>query len=91
MTIEEIQKQIVELQKIVESIQSQKLEISRHFTGEYFKPYRGKQYRRMESENVPIWEFFCEINGEWIVLTGNDVNLLEETYCNECITSTTKS
>jgi len=91
MTIEEIQKQIVELQRIVESMQIQKLEVSRHFTGDYFKPYRGKQYRRMESENIPIWEHFCDKSGEWTVVSSDEVELLEDTYCSECVTPVKKS
>lgn len=91
MTIEEIQKQITELQKIVESMQKQKMEISRHFTGDYIKLYKGKQYRRMESENIPIWEYFSEEDSRWIIESEVESEKLEEVYCNDCVHSKLKT
>jgi hypothetical protein len=85
VTIEEVQKQIEELQKIVNSMKEPRMEISRNFTGEYFKPYRGKQYRRMESDGIPIWEYFWDVKRDWVMLENQEVEELEEIYIRDCI------
>jgi len=45
----------------------------------------------MESENIPIWEHFCDKSGEWTVVSSDEVELLEDTYCSECVTPVKKS
>lgn len=84
VTLEQIQKQLAELQKIVDSMKEPKLEVSRQFTGEYFKPYGGKQYRRMESDNIPIWEYFWDAKRDWVPLEKSETEELEETYIRDC-------
>jgi hypothetical protein len=85
VTIEEIKKQLSDLQKIVDSMKEPKIEVIRSFTGEYFKPYNGKQYRRMESENIPIWEYFWESKRDWVPLEKMESEGLEEIYIRDCI------
>lgn len=85
VTIEEIKRQLAELQKIVDSMKEPKMEVSRHFTGEYLKPYNGKQYRRMESENIPIWEYFWDVKRDWVPLEKIEAEAMEEIYIKDCI------
>ena len=87
VTIEEIKKQLSELQKIVDSMKEPKMEVSRHFTGEYFKQYNGKQYRRMESDNIAIWEYFWEVKRDWVPLEKLEAEEMEETYIKDCFCS----
>lgn len=86
LTIEQIQEQISNLQKLVDDMKSPKLEIGRFFTGQYFKPYRNIQYRRMESEGISIWEYYNTTKREWIVLPKTEVKELEALYNRDCIT-----
>jgi hypothetical protein len=56
-----------------------KLEVSKSFTGQYFNPYAGKQYRRMESEGVAVWEVF-DPNKNWLFVTEPEARNLEAIY-----------
>lgn len=85
VSIEEIKKQLAELQQIVESMKEPKIEVSRSFTGEYFKPYNGNQYRRMESENIPVWEYFWDVKRDWVPLERIESESMEELYIRDCI------
>jgi hypothetical protein len=87
LTIEQIEAQIADLQATLEKLKNPKMEVSRHFTGQYFAPYQGVQYRRMESDGVPIWETFLDIKKEWVTLNSQEVNKLEETYLKDCVSS----
>jgi hypothetical protein len=89
-TLDEVKKQLSELQKIVDSMKEPRMEVSRHFTGEYFKPHRGKQYRRMESDNIPIWEYFWDIKRDWVPLEKTESEEMEELYIRDCILYTNK-
>jgi hypothetical protein len=79
--IEQLESQIAELQKTLDELRNSKLEITRQFTGQYFSPYQGRQYRRMESEGIPIWEYFM---GEWIKVDSPQSEDLETQYQTEC-------
>jgi hypothetical protein len=81
LSIEQIEQQIAELQKTLEALKNPKLEITRQFTGQYFSPYQGKQYRRMESDGIPIWELF---NDDWIKLDSQQSENLEMIYLEDC-------
>jgi hypothetical protein len=81
--IEQIEEQIASLQKKLEELKNTKLEIVRQFTGQYFAPYQGKQYRRMESEGIPIWEIYLENKNDWVTLIHNESEQLEEFYQRE--------
>ncbi len=87
-TIEQIQEQISNLQKTLEELKNQKLEISRNFTGHYFKVYQGKHYRRMESDYVPIWEIFVDVRGDWLCLDKRQTEELENIFIRDCIATT---
>jgi hypothetical protein len=86
LTIEEIQNQINTLQQTLDQLKNPKLEISRHFTGQYFAPYKGVFYRRMESEGVPIWETFLEPSERWVAVTAKELKELENIFQSDCIT-----
>ena len=88
LTIEQIQEQITNLQKTLEELKNQKLEISRNFTGYYFKVYEGKHYRRMESEGVPIWEIFLNIKAEWKALDEKHSIQIENIFIRDCLPKT---
>lgn len=85
LTIEQIEEQIFSLQKTLEELKNPKMEVSRNFTGQYLKPYRGMQYRRMESEGIPIWECYLGIKKEWAVLDKKEAGRLEEIFLNDCV------
>jgi hypothetical protein len=85
-TIEQIEAQIAELQATLEKLKNPKLEICRHFVGQYFAPYNGILFRRMESDGVPIWETFVDIKKEWTLVSSKELRELEEIYCRDCIT-----
>lgn len=89
LTIEEIQNQISSLQKTLDEMKSLKMEILRNFTGQYFKPHQGNQYRRMESNYIPIWEIF--IRSEWKVLDEKRSEELETIFIRDCVTGTEES
>jgi hypothetical protein len=85
LTIEQIEEQIVNLQKTLETLKNPKLEVSRSFTGQYFAPYQGILYRRMESDGVPIWESYLEIKKEWVLTPSKELKQLEKIYQNDCV------
>jgi hypothetical protein len=84
LSIEQIEKQIVDLQKTLEQLKNPKLEITRQFTGQYFSPYQGRQYRRMESEGIPIWETYLDIKKEWVLVETKETKELEKNYQRDC-------
>lgn len=84
-TIEELQEQILNFQKTLDQLKNPKMEIIRQFTGQYFAPYEGRQYRRMESEGIPIWECFLYIKQEWTILSSQESEKLENVYLKDCI------
>jgi hypothetical protein len=85
LTIEQIEEQIANLQKTLETLKNPKLEVSRSFTGQYFAPYQGILYRRMESDGVPIWESYLDIKKEWVLTPSKELKQLEKTYQNDCV------
>jgi hypothetical protein len=88
-TIEEIEKQIAELQKTLEQLKNPKLTVTRDFMGEYFAPYQGRLFRRMESEGIPIWEAYLDIKENWVMLTKQESDNLEKIYHKDCIVKNT--
>jgi hypothetical protein len=86
LTIEEIEQQIANLNEHLNQLKNPKLEVSRNFTGQYFAPYQGRLYRRMESDGVPIWESYLDIKKEWVVIESKESKDLEKIYLNDCIT-----
>ncbi len=88
LTIEQIEQQIADLQKTLEALKNPKLEIARHFTGQYFAPYQGRQYRRMESQGIPIWETFLDIKKEWVSLNTQELKEMEQSYLKDCVSDT---
>ena len=85
LSIEQIEAQIAELQKTLEALKNPKMEVVRQFTGQYFTPYKGIQYRRMESEGIPIWESYLDIKTEWVVLKPEEAKKMEEQYLKDCV------
>jgi len=85
LTIEQIEEQIATLQQTLDELKNQKLKVSRHFSGQYFDPYQGRLYRRMVSENVPIWETYLDIKKEWILLETRESRELEKNYQTDCV------
>jgi hypothetical protein len=86
LTIEQIEEQITNLQQTLEQLKNPKLEVSRNFSGQYFAPYQGRLYRRMESEGVPIWETYLDIKKEWVLVQSQESKQLEKTYLSDCVT-----
>ncbi len=80
LTIEQIEQQIADLNQHLNQLKNPKLEVSRHFTGQYFAPYQGTLYRRMESDGVPIWESYLDIKKEWIILDTKESKKFEQLY-----------
>jgi hypothetical protein len=91
LTIEQIEEQIATLQQTLETLKNPKLEVSRHFTGQYFSPYQGRLYRRMESDGVPIWETYLDIKKEWVLTETRESRELEKTYLKDCVSNTKES
>jgi hypothetical protein len=90
-TIEQIEQQIADLQKTLETLKNPKLEVARHFTGQYFAPYQGRLFRRMESDGVPIWETYLDIKKEWVLVETRESRDLEKTYLKDCVSTTTET
>ena len=88
LTIEQIEQQIADLQQTLEKLKNPKLEVSRTFTGQYFEPYQGLLYKRMESDGVPIWEFYLDTKQEWTLVSSQELRELEEKYQKDCVTNT---
>jgi hypothetical protein len=91
LTIEQIEEQIATLQQTLETLKNPKLEVARHFTGQYFAPYQGRLYRRMESDGVPIWETYLDIKKEWVLNEARESRELEKTYLKDCVSDTKES
>jgi hypothetical protein len=87
LTIEQIEEQIASLQRNLETLKKPKLEVSRSFTGQYFAPYQGMVYRRMESDGTPIWESYLNIKKEWTILNSKESDALEQTYSKDCLST----
>jgi hypothetical protein len=85
LTIEQIEEQIANLQNTLDELKNQKLQVSRHYSGQYFAPYQGRLYRRMESDGMPIWETYLDIKKEWVVVETRESKQLEKTYQEDCI------
>lgn len=85
LTIEQIEQQIADLQKVLYDLKNPKLKVTREFTGQYFEPYDGKQYRRMESAGIPIWETYLETKSEWVTLSEKEIAQLEQIYIKDCV------
>jgi len=85
LTIEQIEEQINNLQKTLETLKNPKMEVARSFTGQYFAPYQGLLYRRMESDGVPIWESYLDIKKEWVLTPSKELKQLEKIYQNDCV------
>jgi hypothetical protein len=85
LTIEQIEEQIATLQENLEALKNQKLKVSRNFSGQYFEPYQGILYRRMESDGVPIWEAYIDTKKEWTLLNSKEIKDLEKIYQKECV------
>jgi hypothetical protein len=86
LTIEQIEEQITNLQQTLEQLKNPKLEVSRNFSGQYFSPYQGRLYRRMESDGIPIWESYLDIKKEWVLVQSQESKQLEKTYVTDCVT-----
>jgi hypothetical protein len=85
LTIEQIEEQIANLQQTLEQLKNPKLQVARNFSGQYFTPYKGILYRRMESEGVPIWESYLDIKKEWVLVDTKQSKELEKTYFQDCV------
>jgi hypothetical protein len=91
LTIEQIEEQIATLQQTLETLKNPKLEVARHFTGQYFAPYQGRLFRRMESDGIPIWETYLDIKKEWVLVQSQESRELEKTYLKDCVSDTKES
>jgi len=91
LTIEQIEEQIATLQQTLETLKNPKLEVARPFTGQYFQPYQGRLYRRMESDGVPIWETYLDIKKEWVLLNSTEIRDIEKIYQQDCVSNTKES
>jgi hypothetical protein len=91
LTIEQLEEQIATLQQTLEQLKNPKLEVSRSFTGQYFAPYQGLLYRRMESDGVPIWESYLDTKKVWVLLETQESRDLEKTYLRDCVSDTKES
>jgi hypothetical protein len=91
LTIEQIEEQIATLQQTLETLKNPKLEVARNFTGQYFAPYQGRLFRRMESDGVPIWETYLDIKKEWVLVQSQESRELEKTYLKDCVSTTKES
>ena len=87
LTIEQIEQQIATLQQTLDELKNQKLKVSRYFSGQYFEPYQGILYRRMESEGIPIWETYVDIKKEWVIMESKQHIQLEKIYQQDCVVS----
>jgi hypothetical protein len=85
LTIEQIEEQMRVLQRTLEELKNPKLEVSRYFTGQYFSPYEGMRYRRMESSGIPIWESYLDIKKDWVQVDKREGTKLEKIYQRDCV------
>jgi hypothetical protein len=89
MTIQQIEEQMAMLQSSLDKLKNPKLQVSRYFTGEYFSPYEGMHYRRMESDGIPLWECFLDLKKEWIQLDKGKNIKFEKIYQQDCVVGET--
>jgi hypothetical protein len=85
LTIQQIEEQMLQLQSSLDKLKNSKLQVSRYFTGQYFSPYEGRQYRRMESSGIPIWECYLDIKKEWVQVDKREDTKLEKIYQQDCV------
>ena len=85
LTIAQIEEQMLMLQNTLDKLKNPKLQVIREFTGQYFTPYEGRQYRRMESEGIPIWECYLDIKKEWVQVDKRENTKLEKVYQKDCV------
>jgi len=85
LTIAQIEEQMLMLQSSLDKLKNPKLQVIREFTGQYFTPYEGRQYRRMESEGIPIWECYLDIKKEWVQVDKRENTKLEKVYQKDCV------
>tara|TARA_R110000868_G_scaffold64262_1_gene193187 strand:+ start:715 stop:1032 length:318 start_codon:yes stop_codon:yes gene_type:complete len=85
LTIAQIEEQMLMLQSSLDKLKNPKLQVIREFTGQYFTPYEGRQYRRMESEGIPIWECYLDIKKEWTQVDKRENTKLEKVYHQDCV------
>jgi hypothetical protein len=91
MTIKEIEEQMLMLQSSLDKLKNPTLQVSRYFTGQYFAPYEGRQYRRMESEGIPIWECFLDLKKEWVQVEKREGVGIEKIYQQDCVVEEEKT
>jgi hypothetical protein len=91
LTIKEIEEQMLMLQSSLDKLKNPKLQVSRYFVGQYFAPYEGRQYRRMESEGIPIWECFLDIKKEWVQVEKQEGVRIEKIYQQDCVVEEEKT
>lgn len=87
LTIQQIEEQISKLQENLNNLKNEKLKISRKFTGQYFEPYCGKIYRRMESNKISIWETYIQTKNEWILMESKESKEMEKLYQQYCVST----
>jgi hypothetical protein len=85
LSIQQIEEQMLVLQRTLDELKNPKLQVSRYFTGEYFNPYEGRQYRRMESGGIAIWESFLDLKKEWMQVGKAENAKLEKIYQKDCL------
>ena len=85
LTIAQIEEQMLMLQSSLDKLKNPKLQVIREFTGQYFTPYEGRQYRRMESGGIPIWECYLDIKKEWVQVDKRENTKLEKIYQQDCV------
>ena len=91
LTIQQIEEQMIQLQSSLDKLKNPTLQVSRYFTGQYFSPYEGRQYRRMESEGIPIWECFLDLKKEWVQVAAREGVGFEKIYQQDCVVEEEKT
>lgn len=81
--IKALEDQLKELQMQLNNLKVTKLEVVRSYTGEIFSPYEGNQYRRLVSDDVPIWEQFNQDENNWIPMSEEKSDYMESIYTKE--------
>lgn len=85
LTIQQIEEQMAVLQRNLDELKNPKLQVIRYFTGQYFNPYEGRHYRRMESDGIPIWECYLDIKKEWTQVNNQESKKFEKIYLQDCV------
>jgi regulator of replication initiation timing len=81
--IKALEDQLKELQSQLDNLKNNKLEVVRSYTGEIFSPYEGNQYRRLLSDDIPIWEQFNSSENTWILMSEDKSDYMESIYKTE--------